>query len=193
MGHEELNQMLFKNNLGQSDRNLSFSTLGSRSMQCPEDFHGYTSLPLLRYRCTTISGCLWILCFRILRWPWSFQWSGLPLPVYLSICPGSALTSVTKGSSCWVVLYVQNLYRILKSQTLSVTGRDYLIQCPPPPFKQWETDLPSSKRRGQDPKPSFHPRASYSSLSPIGMHPIWALVLSGALACLLSVTVPTDK
>lgn len=157
MGHEELNQMLFKNNLGQSDRNLSFSTLGSRSMQCPEDFHGYTSLPLLRYRCTTISGCLWILCFRILRWPWSFQWSGLPLPVYLSICPGSALTSVTKGSSCWVVLYVQNLYRILKSQTLSVTGRDYLIQCPPPPFKQWETDLPSSKRRGQDQSQAFIP------------------------------------
>ena len=147
MGHEEVNQILFKNNLGQSDRNLSFSTLGSRSMQCPEDFHGYTSLPLLRYRRTAISGCLWILCFRILRWPWSYQWSGLPLPVFLSICPGSALTSVTK----------------------------------------------SSKRRGQDPKPNFHPRASYSSLPPIRMHPIWALVLSGALACLLSVTILTGK
>lgn len=145
MGHEEVNQMLFKNSLGQSDRNLSFSTLGSRSLQYPEDSHGYMSLPLLRYRCTTISGSLWILCFRILRWPWSFQWSGLPLPVYLTICPGHALTSVTKSSylqafglvhlqaipriSCWVVLHVQNLYRILKSQTMSLTGRDYLIQC----------------------------------------------------------------
>lgn len=135
-GHEEVNRMLFKNSSGQSDRNLSFSTLGSRSLQYPEDSHS----------CTTISGSLWILWFRILRWPWSFQWSGLPLPVYLTICPGHALTSVTKSSylqafglvhfqaipriSCWVVLHVQNLYRILKSQTLSVTGRDYLIQCP---------------------------------------------------------------
>ena len=135
-GQEEVNQMLFKNNLGQSDRNLSFSTLGSRSLQYPEDSHGYTA----------ISGSLWILCFRILRWPWSFQCSGLPLPVYLTICPGHALTSVTKSSclqalglvqlqaipriSCWVVLHVQNLYRVLKSQTLSVTGRGYLIQCP---------------------------------------------------------------
>ena len=148
MGHEEVNQILFKNNLGQSDRNLSFSTLGSRSMQCPEDFHGYTSLPLLRYRCTAISGSLWILCFRILRWPWSYQWSGLPFPVFLSICPGSALTSVTKSSSCWVVLYVQNLYRILKSQTPSVTGRDYLIQCHPHPHLNDEKQTCPAARGG---------------------------------------------
>lgn len=148
-GQEEVNQMLFKNNLGQSDRNLSFSTLGSRSLQYPEDSHGYTA----------ISGSLWILCFRILRWPWSFQCSGLPLPVYLTICPGHALTSVTKSSclqalglvqlqaipriSCWVVLHVQNLYRVLKSQTLSVTGRGYLIQCP---------HLNNEKEEGPGPK-----------------------------------------